>query len=215
MYNEELSNKIYQRHYAQKIEDISALRSIYQSKVIFGKIKVSELFLKLKDCYDITDMILYDINQYDHALQTYAMMLKEGVDDKELLIAALVHDVGKVALDEKPENLFCANMSVNELPKESPKIKDLDFHFGHDEIAYIKLKDHCSEKISFIMRYHSSRFTPEQEEILSESDPENFKLLQTFLNYDLGSKDREYKPDLDEEKLVKMIDDYFPEEIVF
>ena len=215
MFNEELYNQIYQRHYAQTLEEVRELRAQYESKVIIGKIKVSELFLKLKDSYDVTDMILYDTNQYDHALQTYEMMLNDGINDEDLLMAALVHDIGKVVPDEKPENIFCCNFAVNELPEENPRVDNLIFQFGHDEIAYQKLKAHCSPLVSFLIRYHSSRFTPEQTDILRESDPDNFKLLEHFLHYDSNSKSPTHKPDLDEDAIIRKIDEYFPEEIVY
>jgi predicted HD phosphohydrolase len=215
MFNEALSKEIYAKHFSQSIEDVINLREFYRKNTIFGVVKVSDLFLKLKDSFDITDRILYATNQYDHALQTYEMMLMDDVCDEELLLAALIHDIGKVVPSEKPENLFCANKSMNSLNQDSPQIEDLTFHFGHDEIAYIKLKDHCPEKVSFIIRYHSSRFSKDETQLLRLHDRENFELLEQFLYYDLKSKDPEYKPDLNESTLIELIDRFFPEPIHF
>lgn len=142
------------------------------------------------------------------------MMLQDEIKDEELLLAALIHDIGKV-VDESPENLFCANRSVSTLPCANPKIEDIDFHFGHDEIAYIKLKAHCSPKVAFIIRYHSSRFSEEEAKVLRVSDKENFELLEQFLHYDLESKAPDHKPNLNEQDLIGFIDKHFPVPIDF
>jgi hypothetical protein len=93
----EAARIITRRHEAQSREDVSRLRSRYD-RPIYGRIEVWTLMERLGRCIDPSDVRLYGARQHLHVLQVLAAMEADGVTDSDLLLAALVHDVGKLRL---------------------------------------------------------------------------------------------------------------------
>lgn len=102
--------RILKRHSAQTVEDVAGLRRKYQTP-IFGKIGVWELVQKLALCIDPSDGRLFCTSQLVHVFQILDEMEADGVADDEFILAALVHDLGKVLLlvGERPENVVGFN----------------------------------------------------------------------------------------------------------
>lgn len=219
-FDKTLAKSIYDKHYKQTIEDVISLRNKYKNTVCFKNTKMIDLLDKLKSIYDITDHILYDVNQYIHSLQCYEMMKKNGVTDKEMLILAFIHDIGKIwanELKEDPSNVFCCNNLIPSNYSIKCGLDNLYFNFGHDEIAYIKLKKYVSKKVAFVLRYHSCRLVKPNniqfekiKKYVSNEDYNNLLFLEQFLKYDLNSKRRNYIPSIDKNEIRELIESYFP-----
>ncbi len=215
-----LAKAIYERHEAQTEADVRRLRAKYKESVTFRDVRVSDIVLRLRTVYDTTDHILYAVDQLTHALQCYEMMRNEGVADRDMLALAFVHDIGKAWAQEEEEpvhNVMCCNRLVPGDYAPGCGLDELLFNFGHDEIAYMKLKDHVPEKVAFVLRYHSCRLVAPNsgglksvERYVSERDREHFPFLERFLRYDLASKDPFHVPDVPVAEVRSLLDGYFP-----
>jgi Myo-inositol oxygenase len=112
---DEAARTITRRQEAQSQEDVTRLRSRYD-RPICGRVEVWTLMERLGRCIDPTDVRLHGASQHLHVLQVLAAMEADGVTDSDLLLAALLHDVGKLLLliGEPPENVVCFNDRIGE-----------------------------------------------------------------------------------------------------
>ena len=76
--------------WAQTVDDVVALRTKYANPV-FGDVLVWDLVQKLALVVDPSDENLGTTNQLPHALQVADAMAAHGIDDGDMLIAALTH----------------------------------------------------------------------------------------------------------------------------
>ncbi len=208
------AHEIYDRHWQQDQETVQALRARYQAPV-FGKVRVWDLVEKLALCVDPTDRTLYCANQYIHLQQILQGMERDGVTDDDLILAALTHDLGKVALltDEVPENVVCGTTPVGEYGA-GIGLDNIYCQFGHDEIAYVRIKDHVPDFVAWLTRYHS--MNPDgMRPYLDERDSRYYEKYLTFRKYDLGTKSVVSLPRIDMEKYRTIIDEAFPSPILF
>lgn len=179
---------IVRRHRAQTLETVAALRRKYAAPVL-GDVPVWTLLGQLAACVDPTDVRLYGVSQQMHVLQMLAAMEADGVTDPVLVTAALIHDVGKVLLltGEAPENVVCFNEPVG---THEPGI-GLDrcvLQWNHDEFAYSRLKDHVSDPVAWLVRYHSIDLA-RCEPLMDARDRDYLaRYLRTFQHYDQESK---------------------------
>lgn len=129
------------------------------------------LLERLAACVDPTNESLFGVSQQLHVLQVLAAMETDGVTDRDLLAAALIHDVGKVLLlaGEAPENVVCLNEPIGE--------------FG-----FSRLRDEVSDVVAWIVRYHS--IDPDQCAPLMNARDRDWagRDLRPFRRYDQGSK---------------------------
>jgi hypothetical protein len=172
----------------QTKEDILALRAKYQSPVL-GKFRVWELIEKLALCVDPTDTSLGCTNQYLHVCQVTAALEADGALDETMLLTALLHDLGKVAMlaGEPPEHVVCFIAPVEGL-EPGGGLENAIFQFGHDEVAYSRFKDSVPEHVAWMLRYHSM-ILGKAEPFMSAKDHElEQKYLSIFRKYDLGTK---------------------------
>ncbi len=63
-------------------------------------------------------------------------MDRDGIDDPELLLAVLVHDLGKLLLvaGEDPANVVCMNSPIGE-PTPGVGLDQCTFQWNHDEFG--------------------------------------------------------------------------------
>jgi hypothetical protein len=172
----------------QTKDSILALKSKYEYPVL-GKFRVWELIEKLSLCVDPTDTSLGCTNQYLHVCQVIGGLEQAGELDETMLLAALLHDVGKVAMlaGEPPEYVVCYTEPVEGL-EPGGGLDDALFQFGHDEIAYSRFKDHVPEHVAWMLRYHSM-VLGKAEPYMSARDLDFERTyLTTFREHDQGSK---------------------------
>ena len=182
------------RHRAQTLETVAGLRSKYEAPV-FGAIPVWSAIEMLAQCIDPTDQRLYGVSQQLHVLQILDAMENEGCASEEFVLAALLHDLGKVLLltDEAPENVVCFNEPIGTY---APGI-GLDrcvLQWNHDEFAYSRLKDHLPDGIAWLVRYHSIDI-PKCEPYMDARDRDYLdRYWRPFRRYDSGTKSPHYVP---------------------
>jgi hypothetical protein len=209
------SARILRHHAAQTVEDVAALRRKYAAPV-FGKVVVWSLVEKLAQCIDPTDGRLFCTSQLVHVMQILAEMEADGVASEEFILAALVHDLGKVLLlvGEAPENVVGMNDPIGTYPP-GVGLENCVLQWNHDEFAYTRLKDHLPEGLAWLVRYHSiNRATCEP--YMNERDRTYAaRYLDLFERYDHGTKSPYFLPKVRIEDYRYVVEEALPSTILF
>lgn len=208
--------KIRELQRKQTKQDVEALKKKYEGEVL-GKFRVWDLLQKLALCIDPTDTTLQCTSQYMHVNQIIAAMEQDGQLDDDMLLLALLHDLGKVAMlaNEAPENVVCFTEPVEER-QPGIGLDNVVLQFGHDEIAYLRLKDEVPAHIAWLIRYHST-LLGRVEQYMNPQDREYETLyLAKFRGYDQGTKSPNFlpaPPTLD--RYRDFVETLFPQPILF
>jgi hypothetical protein len=204
-----------ERRYQQNTATVAALKSKYETPV-FGKARVWDLIEKLAFCIDTSDASLFCTSQFVHVQQVLEGMERDSIQDRDLLIAALVHDVGKILLltDELPENIVGVTARINEAT-QGAGLDHLVFQFGHGEMIYSRMKDHVPEHLAWLLRYHGTVLA-DLEPFLSGKDRQyRDRYLIPFQKYDGGTKSYNHLPKVDLARYRSLIEETFPQPILF
>ena len=179
-----------------------------------GACRVWSLVEMLAQCIDPTDMRLYAVSQLTHVLQILEAMESEHADTEEFVLAALVHDLGKVLLltDEAPENIVCMNTPIGS-PAPGSGFANCVFQWNHDEFAWSRLKDFLPEGVAWLVRYHS--VLPEHcAHLMDDRDRELAqRYLRPFARYDHGTKSPLFVPRRRIEHYRPVVERWLPETI--
>jgi len=200
---------------AQTVDDVRALRRRYLSP-IFGRVRVWEMIEKLGMCVDPSDEFLRLTSQYLHVQQVLEAMEHDGVQEKNLFLVALLHDIGKVMLQAHaaPEHVVGMLTPVEE-PAEGVGLANVVLQFGHDEFAYSRLKDEVPEQVAWTIRYHSA-MVDDLRPYCDAGDLVHLDgCLRRFQPYDLGHKSHSHLPRIDMERYRQLIEELFPRPILF
>ncbi len=177
-----------ERHLLQTRDTVAALKAKYES-VVFGKARVWDLIERLALCIDETDSYLFCTSQFVHMQQVIEGMERDGIQDRDLLLAALLHDTGKTLLltDELPENIVGPTESIGAFP-EGVGLNQVVSDSGHGEMVYSRFKDHVPEHLAWLLRYHGTSIR-DLAPYLSEKDREyRDRYLIPFRKYDRGTQ---------------------------
>jgi Myo-inositol oxygenase len=202
------------RRNAQTKSDVQALNEKYREPV-FGRIRMSDLLAKLALCIDEQDADLACVSQLTHALQVTEGMIADGIDDHDLLIAGLVHDLGKVIWVTGEDQ---ANMGGIISPIEFDEgmgLEQCTFQWNHGEFGYSRLKDYLPDHVSWLIRYHSVPLDV-CEPLMDDRDrryARDYKSLFTY--YDCATKSLFLPPKTRIEDYSDLIKEYFPDPILF
>jgi hypothetical protein len=203
------------RHVAQTVEDVAALRRKYQAPV-FGKVPVWDLVEKLAQCIDPADRRLFCTSQLVHVLQILEEMEADGVASEEFMLAALVHDLGKVLLltGEAPENVVGMNDPIGSY-EPGIGLENCVLHWNHDEFAYSRLKDYLPDGLAWLVRYHSINRASCDPYMNARDRAFAARYLDPFQRYDHGTKSPYFLPKRRIEEYRHVLEKALPSSIVF
>ncbi len=205
---------LFEKRFTQDVATVEMLRSKYKTP-IFGEMYMYDALLRLGECVDPTDTELYCTSQLVHCLQVAESMEKSGVTDETLILAALIHDLGKLTdlVGEVPEYVNGPNEPVgNNII--GCGLDNTMIMWNHDEFAYERIKDYVPDHVSWIVRYHSLRFDVAQDFMDSRDWAYYDQYLSVFRKYDLGTKSTFYYPDKKLSDYRDLIEKYFPKKIL-
>ncbi len=211
----EQARAIYNRHLDQTREQTALLKKKYE-KPVFGKVPIWNLIELMARCVDPSDPALYCTSQLVHTLQVLEGLERDGIRDRDFLIAGLVHDLGKVLLltGEAPENVVCFNTPIGDY-EDGIGLDNCTFQWNHEEFIYSRLKDFVPEHVARLIRYHGICI-PECERLMSERDRLFAdRYLRVFEKYDKGTKSIYHLPKNGLESYRPLIEEAFPEPILF
>ncbi len=203
------------RHTTQTIDDVEALRRKY-AEPVFGTVPVWDLVERLALCIDPSDCALFCTSQLTHVLQMLDAMDRDGIDDPELLLAVLVHDLGKLLLvaGEDPANVVCMNSPIGE-PTPGVGLDQCTFQWNHDEFGWSRLRDHVPDGVAWLVRYHSMD-ADAVAPLMDARDLEyRARYFDVFTRYDHGTKTPFHLPRVQLESYREIVEDAFPEPIPF
>jgi predicted HD phosphohydrolase len=201
---------LYLDHFRQNREQALGLRDKYRTP-IFGIVPVIDVLRRLAECIDPTDTELYCVNQLVHTLQVAGGMEQDGITDETLILAALLHDMGKVTelVGEVPEYVNGPNEPIGD-HAAGCGLDNVLTTWNHDEFAYQRVRAYVPDHVAWLIRHHSLRFDLCMD-LMDARDRRYFDTyLGLFRKYDLGTKsvfNRPQKRLSDYEALVRS---YFP-----
>jgi len=206
---------IYKRHFKQTTDTITALQKKYE-RPVFGKVRLWRLMELLAQCIDSSDPTLYCVSQLVHVLQVVDGMERDGIQDTDLMLTGLIHDLGKILLltGEAPENVVCLNAPIGDYEK-GVGLDNCIFQWNHDQFLYSRLKDAVPDHVAWLLRYHSI-YIPECEYLMNQRDRiYTERYLHVFQKYDKRTKSVYHLPRNGIEKYRGLIEERFPQPIVF
>ena len=203
------------RHAAQTLDDVEALRRKY-AEPVFGTVRVWELFERLAQCIDPSDCALFCTSQQTHVLQMLEGMERDGIDDPDLLLAVLIHDLGKLLLvtGEDPANVVCMNSPIG-TPEPGIGLDQCTFQWNHDEFAWSRFRDHVPDGVAWLVRYHSIDADAVAPLMDARDREYRARLFDVFTRYDHGTKTPFHLPTVSLDPYRDLVEDTFPEPIRF
>lgn len=202
-------------HAAQTIVQAGALRRKYQQPV-FGEIPTWSLFEMMAQVIDTADDRLYCTSQQIHMLQVIEAMAADGMASEEFVLAALVHDLGKVCMlkGEPAENVTYMNKLLT-TGEPGAGLDQCVLQWSNDDLTWSRLKNHLPPAIAWLVRYHG--ITPQEcEPYMNDQDRDyHERYLVPFREYDLHSKSPFARPRSRVEDFRPIIEKYLPPRIVF
>ena len=204
-----------ERRFAQTCDDARALAEKYREPV-FGEVRAFDLLERLALCIDVADEQMGLVNQMVHVLQMTDAMQADGIDDPDLIVAALFHDIGKLLLlvGEDPANVVGPTHFIAH-GGPGAGFDRCTLRWGADDFAYARLVDHVPDHVAWLVRYHSI-FPPECHAFMDDRDTryaERYHAL--FQHYDGGSKSWSHLPSRGLEHYRDLVTEWFPEPIAF
>lgn len=161
-------NGIYVIHNRQSPRDRIRLARKW-SQTLLGKVDVWALLHLLHFTIDHTDGRLMYTSQFIHCLQVYATVKSDPMPERDdayrrdMRIAALVHDMGKLltVFGEEDGNVDCMNRVIDPMePQLQRGLDGLEVQWNHDEFGFMKLHRYLPSRVTDVLRYHSLREIP-------------------------------------------------------
>jgi hypothetical protein len=211
----QMAAPVLERHRRQSAETVAELRRRY-AKPVFGKVRVWDLIMRLGACVDPTDQRLFCASQLVHVSQILDEMERDDVASPEMVLVALVHDLGKLLLltGEDPANVVCMNEAVGDGADGAGLDQSL-LQWNHDEFAYQRLVGHIPDDLAWLVRYHSIEI-PATRRLMDAGDLERTaRLLEPFAHYDHGTKSPYYLPPQPLDRYRSVVEAAFPRRLTF
>lgn len=211
----EEARKVREAQSRQSAETVRQLKAKYENKAVAGRVRVWDMIEKLGQCIDPSDDTLYLASQYTHVQQILAGMERDGVQDRDMYLMALLHDLGKVMLltAEAPEHIVGYIEPMGTYAK-GIGLDQVLFQFGHDEMIYHRLKGHVPDRVAWAIRYHSAIPASIAPYLNPAERTMEAELLAKFRVYDQTTKSVHSLPRVEMGKYRDMIEKLFPDPIL-
>lgn len=209
-----LQKQILDRHDQQSIADVEALKDRYRTAV-FGSIRPMDLFQMLGECLDPTDNLLGCASQLTHSLQVIEAMRRDDVLDDDLLLLALLHDLGKLLLltEEDPANVVGTNRILT--PKAKTGLSQHITQWNHCEFGFMRCQPFLPSHLCWTIRYHGLR-DEHPIDYMDATDNQLFNgIMRRFRHYDKATKSLEIRPVTKLSDYRNFIETRLPERILF
>jgi hypothetical protein len=198
----------------QTADTVSALKKRYENPV-FGRVHVWDLVEKLALCIDASDLRLFCASQFVHLQQIFAAMERNGVDDPDMLLLAIIHDLGKVLLlaAAAPEDVVGVTRRIAGGSADAGLDQAL-FQFGHGEFLYSRIRGLVPDHVAWVARYHNISIH-EMLPLMTEREREwTDKYLRPFARFDGGFVSPYSLPHVDLARCREIVEHAFPSPIL-
>lgn len=204
------------RHWQQDETTVQDLRAKYQRGPMLGKGRMFDFIRQLSLCIDPLEVRFGCTSQLTHILQVLEGMERDGVEDPDLLLAGLVHDIGKLLLlvGEAPEYIESNGLKT---PLGDPPrgigLMNCTFRWDHCDFAYIRLKGHVPEHIAWLLRHHGIHPVKCQP-YMNDSDRTYMqRYYNVFAKFDDETKSSFRIPQVRLDRYRPLLEQAFPNEI--
>jgi hypothetical protein len=198
----------------QTADDVTALKARYENAV-FGKVRMWDLIERLALCIDQSDRRLFGGSQFLHAQQVFAAMLANGVADADLLLLALIHDLGKVVLlaNAAPEDVVGVTRRIAG-GEPGAGLDRAVYQFGHGELLHSRVAGLVPEHVAWIVRWHNIDVAAETPFMTAQEREWTERWLVPFQRFDGGFVSPYYVPKLDLARARDLVERAFPSPVL-
>ncbi len=178
---------IMQRARQQDEEVVAKLREKYAQPII-GEVSVHRLLELLAQVVDPSNFYLYCGSQLIHTLQILESMERAGINEKtdpDMIVATLIHDLGKLALlkGELPEHVEAGGKRPLREHEPGIGLDNGTFTWDHSDIVHARFKPYVSADIAWLLRYHS--ISTACEPLMNDRDRALYeRYYKTFVRHD-------------------------------
>jgi len=243
------ANKIYLVHNQETVETRRQLQNKWSNKtLISNEVDVWHLLTLLHFTVDHSDSLLHYTSQFTHCIQVYngikGRHFSEEAHDhtfkKDLMLAALIHDLGKLLAlvgNENDAHVDCMNRVIpGSLPAQEKGLDNIPIQWNHDEYGYQRLaavRPRLPKRILASVRYHSlreltgqthraphkaaggydvtSKDIHEFQQQLTDEDRQLIPFILHMRHYDQSTKIRtDFIPDTNVTEIKDLLAEYFP-----
>lgn len=208
------AREITRRHWAQDATTVASLQEKYRKPMI-GTGRPLDFVEMLSQCIDPLELRFGCTSQLTHTLQVLEAMERDGIDDPYLLLAGLMHDIGKVLLlaGEAPEYIESNGLKT---PIGDPEpgigLNNCIFRWDHCDFAYVRFREYVPDHIAWLLRHHGmdpvkcARF-------MDERDRAYMKYYRLFAKYDDETKSMFQIPETRLERYRTLVASVLPSEL--
>lgn len=194
----------------QTADDVAALKARYEGAV-FGKVRMWDLIERLALCIDQSDRRLFGGSQFLHAQQVFAAMQANGVEDTDLLLLSLIHDLGKVVLlaSAAPEDVVGVTRRIVD-GEPGAGLDRAVYQFGHGELLHSRVAGLVPEHVAWVVRWHNIDVAAERPFMTAQEREWTERWLVPFQRFDGGFVSPYYVPKLDLARCRELVERAFP-----
>lgn len=198
----------------QTADDVTALKARYENAV-FGKVDMWGLIERLALCIDQSDRRLFCGSQFVHAQQVFAAMQANGVEDADMLLLALIHDLGKVVLlaNAAPEDVVGVTRRISG-GEPGAGLDRAVYQFGHGELLHSRVAGLVPDHVAWVVRWHNIDVAAESPLMTAQEREWAERWLVPFQRFDGGFVSPYYVPKLDLTRCREIVARAFPSPIL-